>query len=160
MTEVADGVVGEVGEVISDLVDGHLDGGNLLLGLLDVELGDFADGLLGELEHVVAGDVAFEVFLVGTESLEHVVHLLVPREAVALFHFLVDAFLKEYLLQRNPVPAVLELGELYFQFLTQEVLGAEGVVAQDVAGGHEDGLVVDDDAGLGGEGYLAGGEGI
>ena len=102
-----------MGEVVFDLVDGHFDGFDLFLGAFDVEFGDFADGFFGEFEDVVAGDVAFEVLLVGAEGAVHVVDLFVPREAVALFHLLVDAFFEEYFFEGYPVPTVFEFGELY-----------------------------------------------
>ena len=58
------------------------------------------------------------------------------------------------------MPFILKFSKLYFQFLAQQVLGAEGRMAQNFRCGHKDRLVVDNDARLRREADLAAREGI
>ena len=160
MLEIVDGVLGEVCQVVLGLLDVHVDVGNLLFSLFDVELGDFAHRLFAQFQHMVAGYLLAEQRPVGVESALDARHLVLPRVEVATLQHLVYALLEEYLLQRHPVPAVFQLGQQYLQLLTKEVLGAEGGMPQDVARGHEDGLVVHNHARLRREGNLAVGERI
>ena len=141
--------------MVTHLVHGHLYRRDLFLGLLDVELGDFADGFFSQFQHIFARNLAFEALLVGAEGLVHLVHLLVPRPAVALLHHFIDTLLEEYLLQTHPVPAVLQLGELYLELLLQQSARTHRTVAQYLARCHEHRLVVHNHAGLRREADLA-----
>ena len=160
MLEVMDGIFGEVGQVVLGLLDVHVDVGNLLFGFLDVEDGNLAHGLLTQFQHMLAGNLLAEKLAVRIKPSLDAGHLVIPRGEVFLFKYLVDALLEEYLFQRHPVPTVFQFCQLDFQFLPQQVAGAEGRVAQNLAGGHEDGFVVHDDTGLRREAYLATGEGV
>ena len=159
MTEIGDGVFGEMFQVVLSLLDIHLDGGDVLVGLLDVELGDFAYWLLAEFQHIVAGDFLLEEFAVGVEGTLDGGDLILPGVLVFL-QLLVDTLLEENLFERHPMPTIFKFGELYFKFLTQKVFGMERRVAQDVGDGHKDRLLVDDDAGLRREAYLTAGESV
>ena len=146
--------------MVLHLIDSHLDIGQLLHGFLNVELGDFSDRLLAKLQNIVTGDFLFELVAIGVESAFHLLHLILPSLRAFILHDFVDTFLEEYFLEGNPMPTVLQLAELDFQFLAKEVFGAHCVVAQDIAGGHEDGFIVYNDTSLRREGYLAVGESI
>ncbi len=158
--EIGDRIVGEVGQVVASLLNVGVNGGNLLLGLLDVEVRDFADGLFAQLQHMVAGNLLAEESAVGVESPFNACHLSFPRLEVTPLQHLVYPLLEKQFLQRHPMPAVLQLGKQYFQFLSQQVLGAEGGVAEYFAGSHEDRLVVHNHAGLRRKADLAVCEGI
>ena len=95
-------VVGEVGQVVLDLVDLHLEVGDALIGLLGVELGDALDPDLGQARDILVGDRTDQMLDVRFES--GVDGLQDGLPGLALLDVAVDAVLDEDLLQRSEVP--------------------------------------------------------
>ena len=129
--------------------DGHLflQGEDLLVDGLGVELGDLADRLLHELEDVVQGDLPAEEILVVLHLREDVLDLRLPVLLV-LLEDLVDAVLEENALQGAVVPVGLQFVQLDLQLLEQQVAGMVGAVLEDVVNRQELRLVVLDHAGV------------
>ena len=140
-TEPVDGVLRQVLELVPHVLHLVLQGVDLLVQGLGVELGNLADRLLHELQDVVHHDLAVEEVLVLLHLGEDVVELLLPVALVLLQH-LVDAVLEEDALQGVVVPLVLQLAELDLQLTAQEFAGVERVVLEDVVDGQELRLVL------------------
>ena len=96
--------------VVLDGLHLRLDGGDLLVDGLGVELGDLADRLLDKFLDVLHHDLAAENVLIGLHLREHVLQLLLPAVLV-LLQDLIDLVLKEYPFEGCVVPLVLKLGE-------------------------------------------------
>ena len=109
MQEIVDGIVNNMVEVVLGLFHFLLNVSQLLVGLLDVELRDFADGLLTEFLHIFARDFAFQQLAIFIETTLDTRKLVIPSLIVLVFQLLIDTLLKENLLQRNPMPAILQL---------------------------------------------------
>ncbi len=107
--EIVDGIVHNMVEVVLGLFHFLLDVSQLLIGLLDVELRDFADGLLTEFLHIFARDFAFQQLAIFIETTLDTRKLVIPSLIVLVFQLLIDTLLEENLLQRNPMPAILQL---------------------------------------------------
>ncbi len=129
--EPVDGVFGQVREIVPHVLHLVLQGVDLLVQGLGVELGNLAHRLLHEFQDVVHHDFAVEKVLVLLHLGEDVLQLLVPVALVLLQH-LVDAVLEEDALQGVVVPLVLQLAEFDLQFPAQQVAGVHGVILEDV----------------------------
>ena len=136
-------------EVIPCLFHLGLDVGQLLIGFLDIELGDLTHRLLAEFQHIVTGDLPFEFLAIRVEAALDAGHLVFPGLVVFLLQLLIDAFLEEDLLQGDPMPFRLQLIEQDAQLPTEEFHGTVRASPEDLADAHEGRPFVDDDTGIG-----------
>ena len=144
-------------EIITDFVHLLLEIPDFLVNDLGVELGNLADRLLHELEDVFHCDFPLEKSLVLKHLGEDVLNLGIPGLLV-LFQDFINPVLKENLLERGVVPAVLELVQPDLELFSKEFPGMIGIVGEDVVHTEELRLVVLDYAGVRGNGGLAVGE--
>ena len=152
--EPVDGVFRKVIQLVLDVPHLTLDREDLLVDGFGVELGNLADRFFNQLEDVLAHDFAAEEVLVLLHPGENLVDLGVPV-ALVLFQHLVDPVLEEDALQGVVVPFSFQFVQFDAQLFTQQLHRMEGVVAQDLLDVEELGLVVLDDAGVGGDAGLA-----
>ena len=85
--------------------------------------------------------------------------LLLPGAGIVLQYF-VDPVLEKYFLKRGVVPFGLDFFQAYRKLSAHQLLGALGVVAQNVVHSQELRLLVLDHTGVGGQAYLAVGAGV
>ena len=118
--EIVNGVVHDMVEVVMRLFHPFFELGQLLVGLLDIKFGDLADWFLAELFYILAGNLAFQQLAVLVEASFNSSKLIVPSLVILVFQFLIDTFLEENLLQRHPMPAILQLVNQDTKFKTEE----------------------------------------
>ena len=128
--EPVDGVLGQLGEVLPHLGHLVLQGVDLFVQGLGVELGDFPDRLFHQLQDIVHRDFPVEEVLVLLHLGEDVVKLLFPAHLV-LFQDLIDPVFEEDALQGVVVPLLFQFAELDFQPPAQQLFRMEGVVLED-----------------------------
>ena len=155
MLEIIDGILVQMSQMVFGLLYVHIDVRNLLLSFLYIELRDFANWLLAQLQHMVARYFLAEQFAVWVKSPLYACNLVFPCVVIFFLQHFVYPLFKEYLFQRHPVPSVFQLPKKYLQFLSQQVFRAQGRVAQYVTCRHENGSVVHNYASLRREVYLA-----
>ena len=131
----------------------------LLVGFLDIELGNLADRLFDQLQHILLAHFPPKTFLERLESLFHRLDLLFPTPGI-LFHQTVNPFLEKNLLQRSPIPFLLQLAHPHIQFRMQQIHRIPGGNPKHFRNTQELGLLGIDHAGIGGNGHLAIGKSV
>ena len=150
----------QVGEVAVDVLNLGLDAGHELVGLVLVELKDALHLDFQKAEDVVLRHLAHHLGIVWRQAVVDVLTDGVDVGSLLEFLVLIDALLDEDFLQRAEVQLFEEFALTDLQFLSDEVLGAVGGVAQHVADGEELRFVVLDDATVGRDVDFAVGEGV
>ena len=82
LLEIVYRIVHDVCQMIFHLFDIHFNVSEVLFCLLDIELGDFADRLLTECQHMVTGNFLFEQWPIRVKRPFDIVNLDVPAFGV------------------------------------------------------------------------------
>ena len=157
--EPVDGELDDVVQMVPDFLHLVFQGVYFFVQGLGVELGNLADRFLHQLQDVFHHDLPVQEVFVVLHLGQDVVQLLFPTHLV-LLQDLINAVLEEDPFQGGVVPVFLQFGQAVFQLGLQDVAGVPGVVFQNLVHGEEYGLVVADDAGVGGYLGFALGEGV
>ena len=128
------------------------------VGFEGIELRDTLDLDLGEPDDVLLGDFAEKHAEVRAEALPDLFDDRFP--GFAFLDASIDPLLDEDFFETGKMPLLLEFSQLDFEFLLEEFPGLLGAVLENLADPEKAGLVVLNNAGVGGDADLAVGEGI
>ena len=96
-------------EVIAGLLHALFEVGQLLVGFLDIESRNLADGFLAQLLHILSRHFTPQQLAILVETAFNARVEFVPIGIFFVLQFLIDTLFEEYLLQRHPVPTVFQL---------------------------------------------------
>ena len=151
VAEPFDGHIHHVFEVVVDLFNLALDARHQLVGLVLVELQDALHLDFHQSKDVFASHLSDEAFLEGLDAAVNVSHHSVHILGVLELLVLVDALFDEYFFQRREEELLFKFALADEQFLAQKPHSRLHRMAKHVADGQEAGLLVLNDAAVGGD---------